>query len=194
MKNIIYIILAILASCTIHRVIDTPIAAQTTPLIKDTVVLLPPSKKLTQTQLSDYLRQQYKLNYDLFLSPENQQLRESISRLSKSVFDLTNNINLRQKRTDSIVKERNFWRANSLQQKDSTSYYQKLALASQKELLAGQKLAAKQSDTQIEKLNKVVNYILVGGVLITSIMVVMAIAVFILWKSNKELYKKITNA
>jgi hypothetical protein len=188
----IVLISLLLGSCAVKSHLATLAdAAQPIPtkivLKRDTVRLPATTRKLTQKEAQDYLRKQYKLNYDELVSPDMKRLYAVIESQAKSLHDINQYMEVTRHRTDSIVRERNYYRK---QADNRDSAYQNKVISLQRELIVQAKNAQDSNRRQINFNTIVAVSCLVGVVII-------AVSLLGLWYRVNKLYRNfnaLTNA
>lgn len=123
---------------------------QDTPRTKD-------SRTMTPKQLEYFIAQQYQANYTKFFAPEFKRLNGVVDKQSTVIQDQANSLRVQagylityRKRMDSIAHERNAYRDGQNKAQDSQVYWQKQAIASQKQLIKVITQQSKDNKNQVD--------------------------------------------
>jgi hypothetical protein len=111
--------------------------------IHDTIKTVAPRKVMTADQLQAYLLPFYRTNFDKLFAPEFTRLNGVITMQAKSIDKISSILTSTRKRTDSIVRERNFY-------KEAYIKNQRIAIDNQSALLKIQQDNFTKNDKQIK--------------------------------------------
>jgi len=153
-----------LQSCKTNRVVATPAFKpifyfMPTPPKHDTVTLKPHA--LTEDERQAMITKFYEYGYKNFYGPKFDQLNLVITQQASSLDRLSTILTSTRKRTDSIVKERNYYKENYIKSQEQT-------LTNQKEIIRLQKEYYAKNDIQIKQ-NTITTYCCLIGVAIIGI-------------------------
>lgn len=165
-------------SCKTNKLLATPspVMIKETIVKHDTIIRQIPRKKLTNEQVQDYLAPFYQKNFDLLFAPKFNQLNLIIGQQAASIDRLSMILSTTRRRTDSIVKERNYYKENFIRNQEQAIRYQK-------ELIRLQKENFTKNDKQIQ-VNSLMSISCLIGVAI------IAIAFFALYYKVNQLSRK----
>lgn len=169
-SSIGYLIIGVLAAyfmqaCKTNKLVATPtIKYVEVPRVivkHDTVIKQFAKKAMTPEQFQNYLAPFYQKNFDLFFAPRFDQLNLIIGQQAASIDRLSAILTSTRRRTDSIVRERNYYKENFIKNQEQAIQYQKDLIKLQKENFT-------KNDKQIQ-LNSNISVICLIGVIVVGI-------------------------